>query len=158
MYLGGSLTQSAALCRQFDPERLNELANHPSIRPTCGGDGKSFIDFSAFVADHKNHAVIWDHGAFLFGWSAPRTYEVHMMVLPEGRGRAAYHMAAEGIAYIERFGAERLWARVDKNFPALRHYVAHAGFTRCGTDILDIGFGPVAYDLYQREKPCLRRS
>lgn len=156
MYLGGSLTQSTALCRQFEPERLNELANDPSIRPTCGGDGKSFIDFSAFVADHKNHAVTWAHGAFLFGWSAPQTYEVHMMVLPEGRGRDAYRMAAEGIAYMAMFGAERLWARVDNGFPALRHYVAHADFTRCGGDVLDIGFGPVTYHLYQWKKLCLR--
>jgi hypothetical protein len=158
MYLGGSLTRKSALCRQFAPERLNELANHPEIRPTCGGDGSSELDFSAFVADPKNHAVTWDCGAFLFGWSAPQTYEVHIMVLPEGRGRSAYLKAREGIAYIERFGAERLWARVERGFAGLRHYVTHAGFTRCGADTLDIGFGPVAYDLYKWTKPCPQQS
>jgi hypothetical protein len=112
--------------------------------------------FGVFVSNPKNHAVTWEHGGFLFQWSAPRTYEVHVMVLPEGRGRNAYRMAREGIGYIVAFGAERLWARVAKGANGLRHYVAHAGFARCGTDVLDIGFGPVVYDLYQWEKRCLR--
>lgn len=143
--------------RHFDAERLNALANHPAVRPTCGGDGRSPIDLSAFVADPKNHVLGWEHGAFLFQWSAPETYEVHMMVLPEGRGREAYRMAREGIDYITAAGAERLWARVGRDMTALRHYTAQAGFERCGTDILDIGFGPVSYDLYQWKKPCPRQ-
>jgi hypothetical protein len=135
--------------RHFDALRLNELANHPDIRPTCGGDGKSPLDLTDFVADRKNHAVVWDRGAFMFQWSAPQTYEVHIMVEPEGRGRNAYRMALAGIAYIVAQGAERLWARIAKSAKALRHYTAQAGFVKCGSDILDIGFGPVAYDLYQ---------
>lgn len=147
-----------SLVRTFDAARLNALANHPAIRPTCGGDGQSFIDLTAFVADPKNHAVSWDKGAFLFGWSAPQTYEVHIMVLPEGRGRAAYRMAALGIAYMLERGMERLWARIATEARGLRHYTASAGFTPCGSDTLDIGFGPVSYDLYQWKKPCLQQS
>lgn len=151
------LDAAPSLYRTFDAERLNALANHPAIRPTCGGDGKSQLDFTAFVADRKNHAILWDKGAFLFCWSAPHTYEVHIMVLPEGRGRAAYRKAAQGIAYMLRHGMERLWARIDRNHPALRHYTASAGFTPCGSDVLDLGFGPVSYDLYQWKKPCLQQ-
>ena len=159
MFLGGTIScaQGTGLVRHFDAERLNEIANHPDVRPTCGGDGKSLLDFSEFVADPKNHAVAWDSGAFLFAWSAPQTYEVHIMVLPEGRGRAAYSKAAEGIAYLAALGAERLWARIAKDAGGLRHYTAQAGFVRCGSDVLDIGFGPVAYDLYQWKKPCLQQ-
>lgn len=141
-------TTALGISRHLDAERLNEIANHPDVRPTCGGDGKSLLDFTAFVADPKNHALVWDQGAFLFCWSAPQTYEVHIMVLPEGRGRDAYRMAQEGIDYITAHGAERLWARIVSR--SLRHYTAQAGFTKCGTDTLDIGFGPVTYDLYQR--------
>lgn len=158
MYLGSSLTRGAAVCRELGPERLNALANHPEVRPTCGGDGQSPLDFSQFVSDPKNHAVSWDCGAFLFAWSAPHTYEVHIIVLPEGRGRAAYRMARKGIAYIVAEGAERLWARVAKDARGLRHYTAQAGFTPCGFDAIDIGFGQVAYDLYQWKKPCLQQS
>lgn len=144
--------------RHFDARRLNELANHPQIRPTCGGDGSSYLDLTGFVSNPLNHAVAWDRGAFMFQWSAPQTYEVHIMVEPEGRGRNAYLMAAAGIAYIVSQGAERLWARIARGFKALRHYVAQAGFSPCGSETLDIGFGPVTYDLYQWKKPCLQRS
>jgi hypothetical protein len=142
----------ARLKRLSDAAFLNALANHPAIRPTCGGDGASFLDFTDFVANPKNHAVAWDRGAFMFFWTAPQTYEVHIMVLPEGRGKAAYRMAKAGISYMVAEGAERLWARVTDE--PLRHYTVAAGFTRCGTDSLDIGAGSVSYDLYQWTRPC----
>jgi hypothetical protein len=144
--------------RCTDTQRLNEIANHPDIRPTCGGDGKSYLDLAPFVANPLNRAMLWDHGAFLFQWSAPQTYEVHIMVEPEGRGRDAYRMAARGIDYICSQGAERLWARVAQNANALRHYTAQAGFAKCGAQTLDIGFGPVTYDLFQWKKKCPQQS
>lgn len=70
-----------------DAAHLNALVNHPSVRPTCGGDGKSQLDLTPVLANKKNHVFAWDHGAFLFVWTAPQTYEVHAMILPEGRGR-----------------------------------------------------------------------
>lgn len=146
------------LADKKDAERLNVLANHPQIRPTCGGDGKSHLDYAAFCANPNNHTHLWDHGALLFHWSAPQTYEVHVMVLPEGRGKEAYRQVLLGVKYMVSIGAERLWARVEKGFNALHHYAAQSGFEKCGTDILDIGFGPVIYDLYQWKKPCLQRS
>jgi hypothetical protein len=148
---------TAALSRTFDVERLNALANHPDIRPTCGGDGKSFIDLGPFLADELNHAVAWETGCFLLGWSAPHTYEVHLMVLPEGRGREAYDHAGGMIAYMQAHGAERLWARVAKAARGLRHYTWHAGFRPCGEHTLNLGFGPVSYDLYQWTSPCLQQ-
>jgi hypothetical protein len=136
---------------------VNELANHPSIRPTCGGDGKSTLDLAPFLDNPLNRAFIWDLGCFLFQWSAPETFEVHAMILPEGRGPEGYRMAGEGIAYIVGEGAERLWARVEKGDNALRHYTTQAGFTACGTASYDMGFGPVECDLYQWKKPCPRQ-
>lgn len=146
------------ISRHCDAARLNEIANHPDVRPSCGGDGKSALDFGLFISNPDNHALLWEHGAFLLHWSAPQTYEIHIMVLPEGRGRDAYRMAQEGIDYAVALGADRLWARVAKDADGLRHYTAQAGFERCGTNVLNIGFGPVTYDLYQWKKPCLQQS
>jgi hypothetical protein len=143
-----------SLWRTFDTDTLNSLANHPDIRPTSGGDGRSRLDFTAFLKNDKNHALAWKHGVFLFLWTAPQTYEAHIMVLRRGRGKLAYRMARAAISYMVAEGAERLWARVNND--ALRHYTAQAGFVRCGSDSLDYGFGPVAYDLYQWKKPCLQ--
>ena len=142
-------------CRLHDAAFLNDLANDPAIRPTCGGSGP--LDFSDFIANPKNHALAWSHGVFLFLWTAPRTYEVHIMVRPQGRGREAYHMAHAGISYIVGCGADHLWARVQKGDNALRHYTAQAGFTHCGTDTLDFGSGPLEYDLYEWRRPCLQQ-
>jgi hypothetical protein len=149
----------AELCleRHFSAERLNELANHPAIRPTCGGDGKSQLDLTSFVEDHRNHLAVWEHGAFMFHYAGPGTYEVHMMVLPEGRGKDGYRMAKEGIDYIVSQGAETLTARVPLMHDAVRHYAAHAGFERVDLDVIDIGFGPEIYDIYQWSKPCHRQ-
>jgi hypothetical protein len=150
------MSATAELCleRHYDAARINELANHPAIRPTCGGDGKSQIDLTAFVADPKNHAMVWDRGYLLAVWTGPQTYEIHVAVLPEGRGRDAYRMVAEFVAYMAEHGAERLWARVAEHSDGLRHYTAQAGFTRCDRDAIDIGFGPVTYDIYQWKAPC----
>lgn len=150
-------TSEPTLVRVFDADRLNYIANHPDVRPTCGGDGKSYLDLSGFVANHKNCALVWEHGSFLFSWTAPQTYMVDIAVLPEGRGREAYRMARRGIAYIVAEGAERIWALVSPEMKALRHYASAAGFEPCGSDEIDIGFGPVSYDLYQWKKPCLQR-
>jgi hypothetical protein len=152
------MSATAELCleRHYDAARINELANHPAIRPTCGGDGKSAIDLTAFVADPKNYAMVWDRGALLAVWTAPQTYEVHVMVLPEGRGQDAYRMGREFIAYMVEQGADRLWARIASG--TVRHFAAQHDFIRCGTDTLDIGFGPVTYALYQWKKPCRPQS
>ena len=149
---------SPDLQRHFDAHRLNEIANHPEVRPTCGGDGKSLLDFASFVSNPKNYALVWDQGALLFHWSAPYTYEVHVMVLPEGRGKDAYHTIKKGIEDVLSLGAERIWARVADGFDGLRHITAQMGFTKCGSDLLDIGSGPITYELYQREKRCLQLS
>jgi hypothetical protein len=159
MFLGSNVgAQRSGLIRRFDADRINALANHPEIRPTCGGDGVSPLDFSEFVANPKNHAVVWDRGAFLFHWSAPQTYEAHVMVEPAGRGRAAYRTARAGIDYLLAQGAERIWSRVAKGDDRTRHFIVAAGFRECGEDTLDIGFGPVAYTLFQWKKPCLQQS
>lgn len=149
------MSGTAELCleRCFDAERLNALVNHPEIRPTCGGDGKSKLDLMDFIADRRNHLAVWDHGAFMFQYAEPGTYEVHMMILPEGRGKDAYRMAREGIAYISGEGAHTLTARIPLLHDAVRHYAAQAGFERVGLDVLNIGFGPEIYDLYQWKKP-----
>lgn len=148
---------SADIQRHFDAHRLNEIANHPDVRPTCGGDGKSVLDFTSFISDPRNYAFVWGHGAIMFHWSEPGTYEVHVMVLPEGRGSEAYHATRKAVDTMLGLGSERLLARVAKGYRALKHFASCAGFSKCGISVLDIGFGPVTYDIYQREQRCLQQ-
>ena len=143
---------TAELCleRHYDAACLNELVNHPKVRPTCGGDGASLLDFSSYVRDRSNHVLVWDHGFFMFSPVDDKTYMVDIGILPEGRGRDAYRLAKLGLAYIASQGAERVLALVSPKMKALRHYAVQAGFEPLGTSTsLDIGFGPVTYDLYE---------
>jgi RimJ/RimL family protein N-acetyltransferase len=129
----------AAIARTFDARRLNALAS------LTGNP----VDLSCFVADEKHIALAWERGSYLFLWTAPHTYEVHIAVLPDGRGREAYRMAREAISYMASIGAEKLWARVRPDAPQIRHFASSAGFKRCGSDRLDLGNGPIPFDLYE---------
>lgn len=134
--------------RTTDAERINFLVNHPAIRPFIGGDGSSEIDLSAAVADPANIFVDGKHGGFAFTWSAPGVYEVHTFVLPDGRGAWAASFAREARNYMQNSGARHLWTRVHPDAINVREYTLRAGFEPAGTHTIDLGTGPVAYDLF----------
>lgn len=140
--------------RSFDAARVNDLVNHPSIRPFVGGDGKSVIDLTAAVADRQNIFLLAKHGGFAFTWSAPRTYEVHTFILPEGRGPAALEAAWTARGWMEEHFADHLWTRVHPDMANVRAFTLKAGFKPAGTHTIDLGTGPVTYDLFDWRSPC----
>ncbi len=136
------------MIRSFDARRINNLVNHPTIRPYCGGNPNAWLNLTAAVIDLKNYFLLGQHGGFCFCWSAPNTYEIHAFVLPEGRGKWAYDFIAACIGNMVRHGANHLWARVAVDAVHVRRFTMKAGFKRCGEQTLDLGAGPVDYDLY----------
>lgn len=134
------------MIRTFDAERINYLVNHESIRPYCGGEG--YLDLSAAVADTQNIFLDAEHGGLAFIWTAPRIYEVHIFLLPEGRGKWGFTFGMNARNYMAQF-ADMLWARV--NTKHLELYTRKAGFVPCGQHTVDIGQGPVTYDLFKWE-------
>lgn len=137
------------ICR--DADRINWFANHPEIRPHIGGSGP--LDLSAITVD-PNVALFGEHGGFCLSWTAPNTYEIHTLILPEGRGAWAFDWAARSIEYMVSIGAERLWTRVH---PDARHtaiFTRQMGLKPCGTLITDLGDGPVPYRLFNWSKSC----
>jgi hypothetical protein len=135
------------IARSFDADRLNDLVNHPAIRPYVGGDPEAYLDLSHLIADDKNIALLGDHGGFFATWTAPHTYEVHTFILPEGRGRAAYELAREGRDYMTSHGANHLWTRVQRGAENVKRFTLAGGFKPCGEQVLDLGAGPTTYDL-----------
>lgn len=135
----------------LDAERLNYLVNHPEIRPTSGGDGKSYIDLSAHVGE-PNHFLDGEHGGIFLQWCAPDVYEAHISILPEGRGAWAMQIAAEAIDYMTVHGAIHLWARVSDRHTQL--FTRKVGFTPRGARAFDFGGGPVEYQIYDWRRPC----
>lgn len=140
--------------RCFDVARINGLVNDPSIRPHIGGDGESPLDLTAAVTDKQNIFLLDKHGGFAFTWSAPRTYEVHTFILPEGRGPAALDMALTARSWMEEHFADHLWTRVHPDAANVRAFTLKAGFRPAGKHEIDLGAGPVAYDLFDWRPEC----
>lgn len=84
--------------RTFDAAFLNRIANDPSVRPFLGGEGP--IEAGGIVGNPDNVALATEHGAWVFMPLYPGAYEVHTMVLPEGRGRPHIAAAREGLRYM----------------------------------------------------------
>lgn len=78
--------------RSFSSKRLNELANHPDIRPTIDDPDKGVLDLSPQIASMDNVFVVGEHGGCLLLKLTPSLYEAHTMVRPEGRGPWALSM------------------------------------------------------------------
>lgn len=142
------------LRRCFDADTINALVNDPSIRPHIGGDGESPLDLSAAVADRQNVFLMGEHGGFAFTWSAPRTYEVHTFILPEGRGPAALELALTARGWMAEHFADHLWTRVTPEAANVRAFTLKAGFSPAGQHTVDLGTGPITYDIFDWRSPC----
>jgi hypothetical protein len=121
--------------RTFDRDWINGLVNDPSIRPSVGGDGKSFADLGD-VIDNPLHLFLRGcHGGFGLTWSCPRVFEVHTFILPEGRGCWAYQAARDMIVLAKDAGGERLWTKVDTEMPHVRRFAIQSGMGYTGIQI-----------------------
>lgn len=138
------------LHREFSPEPVNALANHPAIRPTIGGKG--ILDLTPILENPLNIALLGDHGGFVYVWCAPATYEVHTMVREEGRGKWALEAARLSLDSIfDMHGARHVWTRVSLAHPHVRAFAVAAGMEACGTAKFDDGTGKQhSYALYER--------
>lgn len=67
-----------------DIPAVNELLNHPSVRPTIGGEG--VLDASKLINDARNRIFFDERGGSGFAWRGPGIYEGHSFFLVRGRG------------------------------------------------------------------------
>tara|TARA_R110000772_G_C13214220_1_gene431226 strand:- start:158 stop:601 length:444 start_codon:yes stop_codon:yes gene_type:complete len=89
---------------------INNLVNHPDIRPTAGGDGVSRVDFSPVF----NQIVALEDkgGAWLFMDEGDDIYEGHYMFLKKYRGKKALEFGREALDYMfNELGAKRIIGR-----------------------------------------------
>lgn len=141
--------------RTFDAGRINYLVNHPTIRPHIGGDGESNLDLSDAVADPANVFLDGEHGGFAFTWSAPGVFEVHTFILKDGRGAWARSFARDAReAMADIYGAKHLWTRVHPDAAHVRKFTLDAGLVPAGQHTVDLGAGPVTFDLYDWRPMC----
>lgn len=88
------------IVRTSDATFLNELANHPEIRPFVGG-GLEPLDLTAVCQNPANIILVVDGaGAWVLQMLMPGVYELHTMFLPEARGRPYFVAAKQALAYV----------------------------------------------------------
>lgn len=72
--------------RERHAKRLNRIANHPDVAPWVRGALPGELDFASVIRDPRNILLMSQHGGMIFTHMTPGIYEVHTLVLPEGRG------------------------------------------------------------------------
>jgi hypothetical protein len=129
-----------------DPATINGFANHPEIRPHLGGAG--VLDLSAGLTD-PNVFLFGEHGGFCFTWSAPETFECHVMLTKAWRGRAGFEAGRQARTTMAQRGASHLWARIHPERAEIGLYARMIGFRDTGTTHeLDAGDGPVCWRIF----------
>lgn len=104
--------------RTFDPALLNNVVNHPEVRPWVG-PGDEPLDLTAFVCDPDNFALVTEGGGFLLHNHGQGIYEVHTQFLPEHRTKTREAMRSGFDYMFTRTDCERVVTQVpDNNRPA----------------------------------------
>jgi RimJ/RimL family protein N-acetyltransferase len=106
--------------RCFDADRINDLANHPSIHPWVSINNEP-VDLAPVVFDARNIILLGEFGGFVMHNLGFGDYEAHSLFLPEGRGRNALETAKATMDFMfHQTDCERLLARCPKgNLPVL---------------------------------------
>lgn len=95
--LAPNISVAKRLKRTLDAGVLNEIANHPEVRPWLGGIGP--INLANLIANPANIALESEHGGYVLENQGGGQYEAHTLFLPQGR-RFAYDAAVEGFRYL----------------------------------------------------------
>lgn len=112
-----------------DPSVINAFANHPEIAPLIGSDGD--LDLSEAVRE-PNVFLMGEHGGFCFMWTAPGTFEVHVMLTEAGRGRWGFDAGKAGVRAMADRGATQLWACIHPERGETGLFARMAGFADTG--------------------------
>lgn len=110
------------------------------------------LDFSELLGRPENLFLLGEHGGFMLLWSAPKAREIHVFLLPEGRGKWGFDAQAEVIVCARDHGCTVLWARLDPTMRALILFSRRGGMKPTGEKALAFG---VEYQIYAMEVPCL---
>lgn len=113
--------------RTLDATYLNEVSNHPDVRPWLKGEGP--VDLTALVADPANITLQYEGGGWFLQNLGGCVYEVHSMFTPESRGRHVAKCLAEALEYVfVETDAVKLVTRLPKGNVNARSLGQMAGF------------------------------
>lgn len=115
------------ICRTMDATFINEVANHPEVRPFLGGEGP--LDFTLFAQTPQNLVIEADGGGWLLQPVWPGVYELHTLFLPIGRGKAFFAQIKEMFRFVfTTTDATEIVTKCPDNNPAARMAATLVGF------------------------------
>ena len=86
--------------RATDAKFINAVANHPAVRPHILAKANEALDFAPVAADTNNVILVGPYGGMIFHRLLPGLFEVHTLMLPEGRGDGTLDMAHSALLYM----------------------------------------------------------
>lgn len=80
---------------------LNEVANHPEVRPFLGAPENPVLDLSPLVEDPRCICLeVTGAGGWILQPIMPTVYELHTLFLPEARGRTYFRLARQAVRMV----------------------------------------------------------
>jgi len=127
-----------------DPAIINGFANHPDI----GLGGGAPLDLTQGIRE-PNVFLFGEHGGICLSWSAPETFEAHVMLTRAGRGRWGFEAGREAVRYMAARRCTHIWARIHPERREIALFARQAGLRDTGfIHELDAGEGPVRWRIF----------
>lgn len=126
--------------RTFDPAFLNEVINHPEVRPHVEGVG--VLDVSAQALNPANFVLQSEFGGFILMMHEAGRYEVHSQFLPGNGTHPVKAMRAAQEWMFTRTDCEVIVSKVPKANRAAKGYAIAGGlrpiFERAGAEYVEL--------------------
>jgi hypothetical protein len=117
-----------------DTDAINSILNHPTVRPTIGGEG--VLDSTTLLGDDRNRLYFDERGGAVFAWRGPGIYEGHSFFLV--RGSEAMEAGRECLSLMA--DARMIWGNTPEDNRAARWFNRRLGFKSLGMiDTPDLG-------------------
>lgn len=148
------------LHRTMSADFLNEVANDEAVRPFVGGTG--LVDVTSIVTNPQNIALVNDHGGFIFVRDEATRFELHTLLLPDGRGADVLPAFEEAARFIfTATDALEILTKIPASNRAADLMARRAGFvpifTRSGVwpDGSDVVFFALSLDAWRAKDSTL---
>lgn len=115
--------------RTMDPAFLNDVANHPEVRPWLGAPDVPVLDLAVLIGNPANIAIEGEHGGWVLTAMGGGVYEIHSLFRPEGRGKPFFAGAREMLRYVfTRTDATEILTKCPDDNGGARMAAAMVGF------------------------------
>jgi len=133
------------MTRTLDVDLVNEIANHPDVRPFLGGFPGTFADLGPLMVSPGTLTYWMPGAAFVLPSIGDGVYLAHSLFLPEAR-RYSRRAMRETAQSVFEAGAKEIWTMVAETNKAAMALTRLGGFSQIGfcERMFPVPGGPVA--------------